>query len=214
MADPGTEEERKPLRPSGFLTREESTEYHVHRLWKTAQESIRPIRHSIRPIQHDASGRLNLVVLYLWIVTVILLCSVVGYFGYVDIYGPIHNKHALEHKVQEHAAAARLRVEQCRGYTWETACDALGNAGARRRRRILKKNTQHDEDDYFQSNDALENGILDSDDPTIVYDQFCLRKYRLTMHGGITFPYHSGQLLTKGGNQTCEFNYSFCSFKY
>lgn len=196
----GHPEETTPLQPSGFLHREDSTEYHIHRLWETVRE------HVANPTKRDSSGRLNSVVIGLWVVTLLLLLFVLGIVGYRDMYQPTHNKRIMEKKIREHADAARERVELCRDFTWETACDALGDAGARRRKR-RRLDDEEDADDYFETQDAFENDILNSDDPTIIYDQFCLRKYRLNLYGDITFPYHSGQLLTKGGNQTSAFKY-------
>ena len=86
-----------------------------------------------------------------------------------------------------------------------------GAAGARRL----------ETDDVVYSD--LEQQYLHSDDPSVTYDAHCLRVYRLQMYGNITFPYHSGQLLQTGGNQTMALFIQhgalrnaqdyFCSFK-
>jgi hypothetical protein len=44
--------------------------------------------------------------------------------------------------------------------------------------------------------------LLDSDDPSVLYDENCLRVYRLDLFGETTFPYHANNLLRAGGNQT------------
>jgi hypothetical protein len=69
-----------------------------------------------------------------------------------------------------------------------------------------------------------EEELLESDDPSVTYDNNCLKVYRLDInHGQRTFPYHSSQLLRLGGNQTMaliiqhgalrDSESYFCSFK-
>jgi hypothetical protein len=101
--------------------------------------------------------------------------------------------------VKAHAIEAAKLVEKCQGMDWRTACERLGSAAGARRRSLLKTKaavpTAPDTDEY-------ENAMLHSDDPTITYDQFCLRVHRMKLYGDITFPYHANQLLHLGGNQT------------
>jgi hypothetical protein len=83
-------------------------------------------------------------------------------------------------------------VEKCRGIDWKRACDNLGAAGERR---FLFEAEE-------ETSDAFEDYLLRSDDPSVTYDDDCLRVYRLDLDGDITFPYHSSQFLKAGGNQT------------
>ena len=102
------------------------------------------------------------------------------------------------------------RVIKCRGIDWEEACRRVSSAGARRR----------------DLSSVMEEAYLDSDDPFVVYDETCLRVYRLDLYVGgkkATFPYHANQLLRTGGNQTMalfiqhgamrDANHYFCSFR-
>jgi hypothetical protein len=94
-----------------------------------------------------------------------------------------------------HAALVRERSIRCRDIDWITACDRIGNAGARRRRLS--------EFDGFQKLENLtEQALMYSDDPSVVYDSNCLRVFRLILEYNMTFPYRASQLLRSGGNQT------------
>jgi hypothetical protein len=107
------------------------------------------------------------------------------------------------------------RNQRCKGIDWLQACDQLeGGAGARRRLGISE------EDGLFS---VLEESLLDSDDPSVTYDEKCLRVYRLDLVDDTTFPYHANQLLSAGGNQTMalfiqhgamrDADKYFCSFR-
>jgi hypothetical protein len=122
----------------------------------------------------------------------------IGYLGYNAIVAPYRARKTYEAAVKAHAIEAAKLVEKCQGMDWRTACERLGAAGARRRSLLKTKAavpTAPDTDEY-------ENAMLHSDDPTITYDQFCLRVHRMKLYGDITFPYHANQLLHLGGNQT------------
>jgi hypothetical protein len=98
----------------------------------------------------------------------------------------------IELAIKVHSAAAAARAEQCRGVDWESACDRLADAGARRQRNLQKT-----------ADDVDEDGLLyDKDDITVTFDSNCIRIYRITMFGDITFPYYGSQMLLAGGNQT------------
>jgi len=161
--------------------------------------------------------RLNVVFGILLILCLISFLVIGGLVYYRRVVVPAQKAKALDDAIKAHALAAKQRVEMCRGIDWEEACDALGDAGARRRKL--------DEDQSPSSGlyDDFEELLLDSDDPSVTYDQFCLRVYRLQMFGNITFPYHSSQLLKSGGNQSMALFIQhgamrnaeeyFCSFK-
>jgi hypothetical protein len=125
---------------------------------------------------------------------------------------------AVEVGINEAAETAASRLERCKNIDWEQACDQISSAGARRR--SLKVDTSNS---TSTSSDGLEDFLLDSDDPSVTYDENCLRVYRLDLFGRTTFPYHANQLLRAGGNQTMTLfiqhgamrnadNY-FCSFR-
>jgi hypothetical protein len=107
------------------------------------------------------------------------------------------------------------RNRRCKGIDWQKACDQLeGGAGARRRL------DSSEEDGLFS---ILEESLLDSDDPSVTYDDKCLRVYRLDLIGDTTFPYHANHLLRAGSNQTMtlfiqhgamrDADKYFCSFR-
>jgi len=120
----------------------------------------------------------------------------------------------IEDVIQANAAAAQQRIEQCQNIDWQMACEQLGAAGARR-----LQTTENDDDTIL----PLENDLLDSDDPSVTYDNHCLHVYRLDLQGNLTFPYHANQLLRAGGNQTMalfiqhgamrDADTYFCSFR-
>jgi hypothetical protein len=121
---------------------------------------------------------------------------VVGKVYFYEKVKPKREKKALEVATRNHADAAAKRVEQCQGIDWLTACQRLTLPGARR------LDYSHSASHARITND-MEDEFLHSEDPTVTYDENCLRVYRLHILGeGITFPYHASQLLRKGGNQT------------
>jgi hypothetical protein len=160
--------------------------------------------------------KLNIILCILLSLTVCLLIATLALGLYRNILRPKWKKKALEVAIRQHAIEAALRAEQCRGIEWETACDSLGSAGARRKLYTSK-------DLLGDRSGEMENKFLDSDDPSVTYDKNCLRVYRLNIFGSITFPYHSSQLLKAGGNHTMALfiqhgamrnaPHYFCSFK-
>jgi hypothetical protein len=92
-----------------------------------------------------------------------------------------------------------------------------------------KRGKTHAASHYIETNASIpvnlqEEALLLSDDPSVTYDNNCLKVYRLDInHGQITFPYHSSQLLRLGGNQSMVLIIQhgalrnseayFCSFK-
>ena len=94
----------------------------------------------------------------------------------------------MEHEAMagpDAAAKAASRVHRCREVDWQQACENVGNAGARRR-----------------LSSVMEEAFLDSDDPSVTFDNNCLRVFRLDLEGVTTFPYHANHLLRLGGNHT------------
>ena len=160
--------------------------------------------------------RLNVAFGILLVLCLLILAGVGLLTYFARVYVPKKKANALKAAITRHAEAARKRVEVCRGIDWQTACDKLSGAGARRH---LQTSDQQKSTRY---ND-FEDMILNSDDPTITYNQFCLRVYRLQMFGTVTFPYLSSQLLRSGGNQSMALFIQhgamrnseeyFCSFK-
>jgi len=125
--------------------------------------------------------------------------------------------------VQHAAEEAKERAEQCRGFNWQQACDRITTAGARRRHLVEDETTEFTQ---------LEEYLMDSDDPSVTYDEHCLRVYRLDIsmedenihhNYNITFPYHASNLLRAGGNHTMalfiqhgamrDADAYFCSFR-
>lgn len=167
-------------------------------------------------VRSENRRRLNVVFGFLLVLCLLLLLFIGGLVYYQRVIIPARKAKALEKAIRAHAEAAKARVEMCRGIDWQTACDKLSGAGARRRN--LQTSTPS-----LTTYGEFEEKILDSDDPTVTYDQFCLRVYRLEMFGNVTFPYHSSQLLRSGGNQSMALFIQhgamrnaedyFCSFK-
>jgi hypothetical protein len=156
--------------------------------------SFRPLayfRSQRESIRSQERHRLNIILEALLALTSLVLLSIGGFLAYKIYVVPHRAANALEAAIQSHAEAAAQRVEKCRGIDWKMACDNLGAAGARR---------SLFETDYPY--DAFEEFLLHSDDPSVTYDDNCLRVYRLNITGDITFPYHSSQFLKAGGNQT------------
>jgi len=180
---------------------------------KTSYGTLDAHRPSIRS-QHRR--KLNILFAFLLILTTILLVSLSFVLYYRTVMLPNKRLKDLEERIQAHAAAAALRVEQCRGIDWQQACDKLSGAGARR---SLYEYTAGND----KSNRPEEDFLLDSDDPTVTYDKYCLKVYRIRSLENISFPYHSSQLLRSGGNQTMALFIQhgamrdaqdyFCSFK-
>jgi hypothetical protein len=138
---------------------------------------------------------LNIILSILLLLTTLLLLLGAGYTGYERFVAPYRARKAYEKAVKAHAIEAAKLVEKCRGMDWRTACENLGAAGARRS--LARSKTV-----ATPSTDEYENFLLNSDDPTMTYDPFCLRIHRMKLYGDITFPYHSSHLLQSGGNQT------------
>ena len=174
---------------------------------------FRNLRNSHPSTRSQARHRLNIIFGILLAVTTVMLVFTGSFVFYRTVIAPARRQKELEDRIRAHAAAAALRAEKCRGIDWQNACDALAGAGARR---VLYTGTAD------RSNE-LEEEALDSDDPSVTYDNFCLRIYRLNLFGNITFPYHSSQLLNAGGNHTMALFIQhgamrnaqdyFCSFK-
>jgi hypothetical protein len=139
--------------------------------------------------------RLNIILSILLLLTTLLLLLGAGYTGYERVVAPYRARKATEKAIKAHAIEAAKLVEKCRGIDWRTACENLGAAGARRSLVRSKAEARPNTDEY-------ENFLLNSDDPTMTYDPFCLRMHRMKLYGDITFPYHSSHLLQSGGNQT------------
>jgi len=169
-------------------------------------------------VRSQARRRLNIVFGVLLALSCLLLLFSGGFIYYRRVVVPTRQKKALAKAIKEHAEAAAKRVQKCRGIDWQTACDGMagGSAGARR---SLQTTTTTPLTTYNE----FEELLLDSDDSSVTYDENCLRVYRLSMFGNITFPYHSSQLLRSGGNQTMALFIQhgamrnaqdyFCSFK-
>lgn len=157
--------------------------------------------------------RLNKVLEWLLGFAVLAFIGLSGVVYYKKVYEPKRKAKDLARLIAIHAAEARERVKKCKGTTWQTACDALGAAGARRR--------------LYSGNDVetltVDEDLLFSDDPTITYDEFCLVNYRMSLGNNITFPYHASSHLADGGNYTLALliqhgamrnaEQYFCSFK-
>jgi hypothetical protein len=168
----------------------------------------------VESVRSKKRRTLNIVLMILLALTACLLVFVVSAIVYRRIILPIQEEKKLEARIRAHALAAAERVKRCQGIDWLTACDNLAGAGARRRL---------DTKINAEATSPIEDELLNSDDPTVTYDEFCLRVYRLKMYGNITFPYHSSQLLSAGGNQTMALFIQhgamrdpedyFCSFK-
>ena len=158
--------------------------------------------------------RLNIVLGVLLTITFLLLMAVLGFVYYRLVYLPIYKQTQLQKLIQEHAAAAKLRAEQCKGIDWKTACSRLSGASARR---VLYTGTND------RSQEIAEADLLNSDDPSVTYDNFCLITYRMRIFGNITFPYYASSRLILGGNYTMALLIQhgalrnaeeyFCSFK-
>lgn len=180
-------------RASGF-TKQESMKYHMKAIARDVMESFRGFQRyrNHEPSQRSVQrARLNIVLTTLLSLVVVILLGGAGWLAYQRVYMPIHRHKLLQEAIHQHAVASRERVARCRGIDWEMACDAMGPAGARRHLKAAA--------DGQIVGDGLEDQYLVSDDPTVTYDENCLRVYRLQLYGNITFPYHASQLLHLGG---------------
>jgi hypothetical protein len=172
--------------------------------------------HNAPSVRSLRRHKLNIVLIILLALTGCMLATTGALIWYCKVLRPKWKKQAMEETIRHQATDAALRAEQCRGIDWETACDSLGSAGARRKL-YTSKNFLGDR------SGEMEEKFLDSDDTSVTYDTKCLRVYRLKLFGDITFPYHSSQLLQAGGNQTMALFIQhgamrnapdyFCSFK-
>ena len=159
-------------------------------------------------------GRLNIILQILLFITLSLLMALAGFVYYRSVYLPKFKREQMQKSIQEHAAAAKLRAEQCKGINWQTACGRLSGASARR---ALYTGTSD------RSREIVEENLLNSDDPSVTYDNFCLLTYRMRISGDITFPYHASSRLASGGKYTMALLIQhgamrnseeyFCSFK-
>ena len=181
-------------RAQGF-TKQESMNYHWKAIQRDILESLRDFkayRNREPSIRSQKRERLNKTLEIALALALLIILGIIGSFVYSKLYLPIHKKHMLEKAIREHAEAARLRAEKCKDYDWKRACDALGAAGARRQLYTGNADRSNEMEDIF----------LNSDDPSVTFDENCLRVYRMRLIDNITFPYHSSQLLSMGGNQT------------
>mmetsp|Transcript_26993 Transcript_26993/g.38698 ORF Transcript_26993/g.38698 Transcript_26993/m.38698 type:complete len:573 (-) Transcript_26993:63-1781(-) len=163
-------------------------------------------------VRSDNRRRLNIVLGILLSIIFSLLMAVVGFVYYRNIYLPKFKQKQLQKLIREHAAAANIRREQCKGIDWQTACGRLSSASARRK--LYTGN-------YDRSKEM--NILFNTDDPAITYDNFCLINYRMKLFGNITFPYHASSRLAAGGKYTMALLIQhgamrnaeeyFCSFK-
>jgi len=187
-------------REMGF-SKQESMKYHMKSLVRNVMESL-PGPHRNRERNDAQQKRLNYILGTLLTVMVFLMIGGAGWTAYQRIYMPIHRHKVLEEAILQQTIAARERVAQCKGIDWKAACDAMGPAGARRR---LDEGDDDGPlgldigDDDGPIGFDLEYEYLMSDNPTVTFDENCLRRYRLQLYGNITFPYHASQLLTLGG---------------
>jgi hypothetical protein len=155
-------------------------------------DTFRPLvyfRNAHPSVRSQKRHRLSIIFGALLVLTTLMILGIGGYFAYKLYVVPYRAAKSLETAIRSHAEAAAQRVKKCRGIDWKRACDNLGAAGARR-------SLFEAEEPY----DAFEDFLLHSDDPSVTYDDNCLRVYRLDLEGDITFPYHSSQFLKAGGN--------------
>jgi hypothetical protein len=165
------------IRASGY-TKKESMEYHFKSLSRDLMESFRGIRNHMPSERSQKRARLNIILGTFLILALLTLSVIGGVIIYNRIYLPIHKDNELQEAIRKHAEAARIRAAKCIGISWEMACDNLGAAGARRK--LYTGQTDRSSE--------LEEQFLNSDDPTVTYDEHCLRVYRLNLLGNITFP--------------------------
>ena len=155
-------------------------------------------------VRSEGRRRTNVVLASLLFVTASSLIGLVVYHGYyVRVYLPKAEGERLRESILRHAADARRRAELCKGVDWETACSRLTGASARRRRRSRSLYTgDADRTSEMFDVDDVDSRLLDSDDPSVTYDNHCLLVYRMRLFGNITFPYHASRRLDSGGEHT------------
>lgn len=174
--------------------------HHWRRLRQDVWETIRfrGMRNQFESERSKGRQRCVFLLEILLAITLLLLLSVIGLWGYRGVYIPRHKKHVLEMRLKAHAAAQKKMLEKCQGIDWQTACDALGEAGARRRLveeeidmesdflhfDLGRSRNLFDEDGEEEGIRSKEDELLYSDDPKVTYDEFCLRLYRLELEGG------------------------------
>jgi hypothetical protein len=168
--------------------------------------------HSEFPSKRSVARRRSNLIL---VSVVVVLLVAFGVFVVHEIHVrrlPLERARLVDAKIRQHAAAAAVRAEQCHSTDWETACDKLAGAGARRKRNLQSSDSgglhaQAAQPKYHSRKhrpgmELEEQLLLDHDDVSVTYDATCLRVYRLSMFGDtITFPYYANQLLRGGGDQ-------------
>jgi hypothetical protein len=172
-------------------SREERSQVEEGGFFDTFRRPLIYFRNSHPSVRSQKRHRLNIIFGASLLLTTLMLLGISGLVAYKLYVVPYQAGKELDTAIRSHAEAAAQRVEKCRGIDWKRACDSLGAAGARRSLFEAEK-----------SHDTFEDYLLHSDDPSVTYDDNCLRVYRLDLDGGITFPYHSSQFLKAGGNQT------------
>jgi hypothetical protein len=125
----------------------------------------------------------------------LLLIAVIGSVYYQIVYLPMYKRAQLQKLIQQHAAAAKLQANECKGIDWTTACNRLWGTSAGR---VLYTGTSN------CSQEITEADLFNSDDPSVTYDNFCLITYRMRIVGNLTFPYYASSCLILGGNHTME----------
>lgn len=174
---------------------------------------------SRRPsVRSERRRWMNIILGILLMITSSLLIGSVGYSYYKRVYLPRFREEQLRELIRRHAADARERAKKCANVDWETACIRLSGASARRRS-LYTGNADRSSEIF----DDAEGRLLDSDDPSITYDNHCLLTYRMRLFGNITFPYHASSRLDSGGKYTMALLIQhgamrnseeyFCSFK-
>lgn len=159
-----------------------------------------------RPPSLRSQGRyrLNVILGLSLLVTIIVLLVMVACVALVTVVRPAIRRHALETAIRNQAQRDAQLTEQCQGIAWQDACAATltHGAGARRLKRkkshVFDENSDDATDDISPAEQSIEEKFLLSNDPTVVFDDNCIREYRLTLLWNITFPYRSNHLLAGG----------------
>jgi hypothetical protein len=175
---------------------------------------------------HDTSSSRNLRVLAIFAAVLVLLVSLVATLlspsnhssspeqqqqqQQQDQHDMLKESLIQKKKAKEEAATtttnmlndAMDRNEKCYGIDWQQACESITGAGARRGRRRRRRRRRRLTDEEATDFTELEEYLLSTDDPSVIYDENCLRVYRLDLFGNTTFPYHASHLLRAGGNET------------
>eukprot|EP00934_Nitzschia_sp_Nitz4_P007128 Nitzschia sp. Nitz4//scaffold62_size106224//70401//72257//NITZ4_004362-RA/size106224-processed-gene-0.34-mRNA-1//1//CDS//3329555874//7118//frame0 len=174
------------------------------------------LNHKERPPSDRSLKRYRCTVLLggLLVLTMTTLLVTLGAIGWVMVIQPEREEAAFDRAVKAQAARDAALVQQCTDVTWQDACAALSltsTAGARRRRLKVHDASAggaFDDDDAFDPDtvdvveESIEQKFLHSDDPTVVYDSYCIREFRLNMMWDISVPYRGNHLLTSGGTHT------------